>query len=168
MRNARCLANGHYLVAHYGANVVREYDGQGKTVLEIPAPGGPHSVERLPNGHTMISCGDHRDGPRFFEADAAGKTVWEVRAGDLPGVSLKFAAGFQRLPNGHILLANWLGHGQFGRTAQLVEFTSDKKVIWTFAGHKTLRTISNVRLLDDPPTKSPKAAAEAGQRQSAR
>ena len=58
MRNARQLANGNYLVAHYGEQVVREYDPQGKMVREIPAPGGPHSVIRLPNGNTLIACGD--------------------------------------------------------------------------------------------------------------
>ena len=64
MRNARRLDNGHYLVAHYGADVVREYDDQGKVVMEIPAPGGPHSVARLPDGHTLISCADHPGGPQ--------------------------------------------------------------------------------------------------------
>jgi len=149
MRNARRLDDGHYLVAHYGADVVREYDGHGKVVLEIPAPGGPHSVDRLTNGHTLISCGDHPGGPRFFEADDAGRTVWELREGDLPGVSLKFIAGFQRLPNGHTVLANWLGHGQFGQAPQLIEITADKRVVWTFAGHQTMKTISNFRSLDD-------------------
>ncbi|MGE5457121.1 MAG: hypothetical protein ACM3RX_02075, partial [Methanococcaceae archaeon] len=44
MRNARKLKNGNYLVAHYGEDVVREYDTKGRTIREIPAPGGPHSV----------------------------------------------------------------------------------------------------------------------------
>jgi hypothetical protein len=160
MRNARRLDNGHYLVAHYGLDVVREYDGQGKVVMEIAAPGGPHSVERLPNGHTLISCADHRGGPRFFETDAAGKTVWEVREGDLPGVSLKFLAGFQRLPNGNTVLANWLGHKQFGKAPHLIEITADKRVVWVFADHKTMKTISNFRLLDDAPANPRRTAGQ--------
>ena len=39
MRNARELPDGHFLVAHYGADVVREYDAEGKLLTEIPAPG---------------------------------------------------------------------------------------------------------------------------------
>lgn len=78
MRNARRLENGHTLVAHYGDDVVREYDAQGRVVLEIPAAGGPHSAERLSNGHTLISCGDHPGGPKIFEVDAGGKVVWEL------------------------------------------------------------------------------------------
>jgi hypothetical protein len=36
MRNARRLADGHYLVAHYGLDLVREYDDQGRMLLDVP------------------------------------------------------------------------------------------------------------------------------------
>ncbi len=150
MRNARRLANRHYLVAHYGEQVVREYDPQGKEVMEIPAVGGPHSVVRLPNGHTLIACGDRQGGSRVFEVDAGGKTVWQVRGEELPGISLKFMAGLQRLPNGHTVMANWLGHGQFAQAAHVIEVTRDKRVVWTFADHQTMKTISSLQLLDVP------------------
>jgi hypothetical protein len=150
MRNARCLENGNYLVAHYGAQVVREYDAQGKVVREIPAAGGPHSVVRLPNGNTLISCADRKGGSRVFEVDAGGKTVWQVQGDELPGISLKFMAGLQRFPNGNTVMANWLGHNQFGTAPHLIEVTADKRVVWTFADHHTMKTISSVQLLDVP------------------
>jgi Mala s 1-like protein len=148
MRNARRLEDGHYLVAHYGEQVVREYDANGKVVLSMPAAGGPHSVARLPNCHTLVSCGDQPGGSRIFEVDQAGRTVWQVRDGDLPGVGLKFIAGFERLPNGNTIFANWLGHGQFAQAPHLLEITPDKQVVWTFADHQTMRTVSSVQLLD--------------------
>ena len=149
MRNARRLANGHYLVAHYGGQTVCEYDGDGKRVMEIPAAGGPHSVARLANGHTLISCGDMKGGGRVFEADKDGKTVWEVKADELPNISLKFMSGFHRLPNGNTVMSNWLGHGQFGKAPHLIEVTPDKQVVWTFFDHKMMRTISNIVVLDE-------------------
>lgn len=148
MRNARRLANGNYLVAHYGEQVVREYDPAGKTVREIPAAGGPHSVVRLPNGNTLISCGDLPGGRRVFEVDPSGKTTWQVQGDELPGISLKFIAGIQRLPNGNTVLCNWLGHGQFGKAPHLIEVTPEKRVVWSFADHATMKTISSVQLLD--------------------
>lgn len=148
MRNARRLENGHYLVAHYSEQVVREYDPAGIVLRAIPAVGGPHSVVRVPNGHTLISCGDQTGGSRVFEVDEAGNTVWEVKANELPGVSLKFVAGLQRLPNGNTVICNWLGHGQFGKAPHLVEVTPDKRVIWSFADHELMKTISSVQLLD--------------------
>ena len=150
MRNARRLANRNYLVTHYAEQAVREYDPQGKVVREIPAPGGPHSAARLPNGNTLISCGDGSGGSRVFEVDPAGKTVWQVQSSDLPGITLYFMAGFQRLPNGNTVMCNWLGHGQFGKAPHLIEVTPDKKVVWTFSDHKTMRTISSIVLLDIP------------------
>jgi hypothetical protein len=148
IRNARRLENGHYLVTHYGEQVVREYDAEGHQVMEIPARGGPHSAARLPDGHTLIACGDSPGGSRIFEVDRDGKTVWEVKGDELPGISLKFMTGFQRLPNGNTVMSNWLGHGQFGKAPHLIEVTPDKKVVWTFADHKNLKTVSSVILLD--------------------
>jgi len=148
MRNARRLADGHYLVTHYGEQVVREYDAEGKVVRSIPAAGGPHSAARLPNGNTVISCGDLPGGARVFEVDKSGEVVWQVQGDELPGISLKFIAGFHRLPNGNTLIANWLGHGQFGKAPHLIEITPDKCVAWTSANHEKMRTVSSVQALD--------------------
>ncbi|HNY28053.1 MAG TPA: twin-arginine translocation signal domain-containing protein [Candidatus Sumerlaeota bacterium] len=150
IRNVRCLANGHYLVAHYGGQVVKEYDADGKVVREIPAPGGPHSVARLANGNTLIACGDATKRAQIFEVDPAGKIVWQIQDGDLPGISLFFMTGFQRLPNGNTVLTNWVGHGHFGQAPHIIEVTADKKVVWTFSDHATMKTISNIQLLDVP------------------
>jgi hypothetical protein len=129
--------------------VVREYDPDGKVVWQVAAPGGPHSVVRLPNGNTLIASADRDGAPaRVFEVTPEGRTVWEVRDGDLPGVGLKFMAGLQRLPNGNTVMSNWLGHGQFGKAPQLIEVMRDKRVVWTFADPETMKTISSVQLLD--------------------
>jgi len=151
MRNARRLENGGYLVAHYGQQVVREYDPQGKVVREIPAPGGAHSVVRLPNGNTLVACADKgKEGAQVFEVDGNGKIVWQITRDELPGIQLAFMTGLQRLPNGNTVMSNWLGHGRLGKGQHLIEVTPDKEVVWTFADHKTMKTISSVQLLDVP------------------
>lgn len=147
MRNARKLTDGHYLVTHYGEQVVREYDADGKIVRNLPAAGGPHSAARLPNGNTIITCGDLAGGARVFEVDISGKTLWQVQGDELPGISLKFIAGFHRLPNGNTVIANWLGHGQFGKAPQVLEITPDKRVVWALANHEQMRTVSSVQIL---------------------
>jgi hypothetical protein len=152
MRCARVLDNGHFLVAHFADKVVKEYDATGKVLREIPATGGPHSVIRLPNGNTVISCGDAPGGSRVFEVDPQGLTVWQVQGDEVAGHSLKFPTGIQRLANGNTLICNWLGHGQFGKSPHLVEVTPDKRAVWSFANHKAVRTISNAVLLDTPLT----------------
>jgi len=148
MRIARVLADGHFLVAHTGAQVVKEYDPAGKVLREIPAKGGPYAAIRLPNGNTVVSCGDQAGGSRVFEVDPQGATVWQVQGEEVPGHSFKFLAGIQRLPNGNTLICNWLGHGQFGKSPHLVEVTPDKRPVWSFADHQAVRTISYAVLLD--------------------
>ena len=151
MRNARRLENGHYLVAHYGLGVVREYDSAGRQVGEIAAPGGPHSAIRLPNGNTLIACGDRDKHPaQVFEVDPQGSIVWRVTSEDLPGIRLAFMTGLQRLPNGNTVMTNWLGHGALGTAPQVIEVTPRKQVVWTFADHKTIKTIATIQLLDVP------------------
>jgi hypothetical protein len=147
MRNSRKLANGHYLVTHTKDHVVREYDGEGKIVREIPAKGGPHSVARLANGNTIIAVGDQPGGSRVFEVDPAGNTVWQISNEDLPGDPLAFMTGFHRLPNGNTVISNWLGHNRFGTAPHLYEIAPDNKVVWTFNDHTNFRTVSTVQVL---------------------
>jgi outer membrane protein assembly factor BamB len=150
MRNARALQNGNYLVAHYGDEMVREYDPEGNLLREIPAPGGPHSVCRLPDGNTIVACGDMQKEAHIFEVDPEGKIVWQIKHDELPGISLKFMTGFHRLPNGNTVMSNWVGHGEFGNAPHIIEVTPEKDVVWTFQDHETMKTISNVQVLDVP------------------
>jgi hypothetical protein len=148
MRNARKLKNGNYLVAHYGLDKVCEYDSLGKVVMEIPIKGGPHSVIRLPQGNTLISCSDHNGEPRIVEVDNKGIVVWQLSKNELPGIELKFMAGMQYLPNGNLLLTNWLGHNQFGKAPHAIEINQDKKVLWKFSNDTIIKTMSSIQLLD--------------------
>jgi hypothetical protein len=151
MRNARKLNNGNYLVAHYGLDKVCEYDSSGKTILTIPIKGGPHSVIRLANGNTLIACSDHNGDPGVVEADHNGKIVWQLSKNELPGIDLKFMTGMQYLPNGNLLLTNWLGHDQYGKAPHAFEVTRNKKVIWVYNDFTILRTMSSIQLLDLDP-----------------
>jgi hypothetical protein len=148
MRNARKLKNGHYLVAHYDLDKVCEYDSDGKKLMEIPITGGPHSVIRLPNGNTLIACSDHSGDARVVETDKSGKIVWQLTKNELPGIELKFMTGMQCLPNGNIILTNWLGHNNFGKTPHAFEITKEKRVVWVYNDFSILKTMSSIQLLD--------------------
>ena len=144
-RNARVLKNGNYLVAHYGGQYVAEYAPDGQVVWKVKTPGGPHSAARLANGNTLIACGDNGT-PCLLEVAPDGKTVWQLSNSDLPDQPLKFLTGFQKLPNGNVLISNWLGHGKFGTAPHLMEVTPEKKVVWSYADHTTFKTIATVQV----------------------
>jgi outer membrane protein assembly factor BamB len=150
-RNARVLKNGNFLVAHYGGKYVTEYAPDGTVVWTFKTPGGPHSVTRLANGNTLIACGDNGT-PCLIEVTPESKTVWEVSNKDLPDQPLKFLTGFQKLPNGNVLISNWVGHGKFGSAPHLLEITPEKKVVWSYNDHKTFKTISTVQVFAEGDT----------------
>ena len=56
--------------------------------------------------------------------------------------------GLQRLPNGNTVMSNWQGHGQFASGPHIIEVTPAKQVVWTFADHKSMKTVSSLQILD--------------------
>ena len=139
-RLARKLDNGHYLVAHEGDGVVREYEPSGKVVwsYQLDLAGRPrtdghdgHGTEvfsalREPNGNTLIGAGN---GNRVIEVNPEGKIVWSLEHDELPGITLAWVTTVKLLPNGNIIVGNCHAGPN---NPQLIEVTRDKKVVWTF------------------------------------
>ena len=82
--------------------------GQAVAALQPPTLHNPHDVDRLPNGHTLITDGGYPAGgtqssgsdSRVLEVDAAGNIIWSFANG------LDFAHSAQRLPNGNVLISD--------------------------------------------------------------
>jgi len=154
IRNARKLNNGHYLVAHYSDQCVKEYDSKGKVVWEVKTPGGAHSVIRLPDGHTLVAVADAKlpDGsknPRIIEFDKKGKIVWEFSNADIPGRPLRFMTGFQYFSDGRLLLTNWSGHEQSPENAtHLLLINKKKEILCRVEAIDGIKTMSTVYSLE--------------------
>ncbi len=144
-RIARQLADGTYLVAFWKEGCVKEIAADGTVRRTIDGLGEAYMAQRLPNGHTLVGCGDQH---RVVEVDRAGRIVWQVNENDLPGHPLRFAAQVERLENGNTLICNWPGHGHEGKQPLLVEVTPDKRVVWQFDGRDRFRGIIGLQLLD--------------------
>jgi outer membrane protein assembly factor BamB len=146
VRNIHRLPNGNILAAHEGEGAVREVDPNGKVVWEYSGVENVGDALRLPNGNTVISCGTQK---RVIEVSQDKKVVWELRAEDVPEVNLTWASGLQLLKNGNLLVGNFL-RNQEGKGAHAFEVTRDKKVVWTYADHALVQSLTTVRALDDP------------------
>ncbi|WP_437222023.1 hypothetical protein SH661x_002595 [Planctomicrobium sp. SH661] len=140
------LSDGHVLAAHEGEGVVREYDQAGKVVWEYPGVTQTFEAIRLANGNTLIGCGTQK---RIIEVTPEKQIVWELTAADIPEVNLSWVTGLQVLENGNVVVANFL-RGQEGRGAHAFEVTRDqqKRLVWKFANHDLIKSISMVRVLD--------------------
>lgn len=148
-RQVRKTAQGTYLVTQQrGGGNAMEFDADGKQLRVFPD--GRFTALRLPNGNTLVACGDAH---RLYEMDPANKIVWEVKQNDLPGNELLFVAGVQRLPNGNTVICNWSGHSKIKNQPQIIEITPDKKVVWSVTNPK-LGGVSTIGILDDDVVKA--------------
>lgn len=146
----RCLhklPNGHLLACHEAEAVVREYDSDGMIVWEFPNVTNVFEALRLPSGNTLIGCGTDK---RIIEVTPEKKIVWELTASDVPELNLSWITSLQILKNGNIVIANFL-RGQEGNGAHAFEVTHDesKKVVWKYAAHDVVKSITMVRVLDE-------------------
>jgi HEAT repeat protein len=74
------LPGGRVLIPLYAQNKVVEFDVEGRKVWECNAQ-QPNTVQRLPNGHTLISSRLNANNP-IVEVDRTGQVVWNHTATD--------------------------------------------------------------------------------------
>lgn len=141
VRNIHKLANGNILAAHEGEGAVREVDPTGRVVWEYTGVENAGDAQRLPNGNTLISCGTQK---RVIEVTPEKKVVWEFGPADAPELNLTWISSIQQLPNGNLLVGNFL-RGQEGKGAHAFEVTRDKKVVWKWADHGLIKSLTTVR-----------------------
>ena len=144
VRNIHKLANGNILAAHEGEGAVREVDVDGKVVWEYTGVENAGDAQRLPNGNTLISCGTQK---RVIEVTPARKIAWEFTAADAPELNITWVSSIQLLPNGNLIVGNFL-RGQEGKGAHAFEVTRDKKVVWKWDDHSFIKSLTTVRALD--------------------
>jgi len=143
-RNIHKLPNGNILAAHEGEGAAREVDPQGKVVWEFTGIENAGDAQRLANGNTLISCGTQK---RVIEVTPDKKIAWEFGAKDAPELNIIWISSIQQLPNGHLLIGNFL-RGQEEKGAHAFEVTRDKKVVWKWDDHTLIKSLTTVRALD--------------------
>ena len=144
VRNIHKLANGNILAAHEGEGAVREVDVDGKVVWEYTGVENAGDAQRLPNGNTLISCGTQK---RVIEVTPDKKIAWQFTAADAPELNFTWASSLQQLPNGNLLIGNFI-RGQEGKGAHAFEVTREKRVVWKWDDHSFIKSLTTVRALD--------------------
>lgn len=148
VRLMRAMANGNLLISGAKPAEAFEVDLAGHVVRSISLPPGAkgYKTEALPNGNFLTSTGDLC---KIAEIDAKGRVVAYVGGKEEhPTLGLDFCSGWQLLPNGNRVMANWLGHGKQGRGVHLAEFTPANKLVWQWADHALAKQITNVLVIE--------------------
>ena len=145
VRNVHRLPNGNILAAHEGEGAVREVDPWGKVVWEFTGVTNTGEAQRLANGNTLICCGTQK---RLIEVTPDKQIAWEFKAEDAPELNITWVSSVQQLKNGNLLVGNFL-RGQEGKGAHAFEVTRDKKIVWKWADHSFIKSLTTVRALGE-------------------
>ena len=70
-----------------------------------------------------------------------------AEAEDAPELNVTWVSSVQRLKNGNLLVGNFL-RGQEGKGAHAFEVTRDKRVVWKWADHGLISSLTTVRALE--------------------
>ncbi len=147
LRLIRLTPDGHYLLGLAGPHMIFEVDAAGKKVAEYKLPGKGYIGERLLNGNVLAATGE---GLTVAEIDPQGKIVHSIGGKEaFPNARLLWFSSFDRIADGHLLVANWCGHGQEGKGPHLLEFDYDNKLIWQWEDHKLVTMATSVLGLDE-------------------
>jgi hypothetical protein len=130
---------------------IREGSREGTYLREFPVEGFYHAWKslRLPSGNLLVTAGY---GAFVVELDACGKILRKFGGKESVPEQVRpfFYAMFQLLANGHIVLANWQGHGPgFGSSGmQLLEFNPTGEIVWTWSKADLISSLQGVLVLD--------------------
>jgi hypothetical protein len=149
VRLIRQTAQGTYLMSCNDR--IREGSREGRYLREFPASGFYHAWKalRLPGGNLLVSAGY---GAFLVELDPAGRVVRQFGGKDCVPEAVRpfFYAMFHLLPNGHVVVANWQGHGEgLGASGvQLLEFDDGGEIVWSWSRSELISSLQGVLVLD--------------------
>ncbi len=152
VKTVRCVRMTPRGTILFGGNDNHVYEAtlDGKVIRDIEIPGAKHNymVRELPNGHLMVATGY---GGFLAELDGEGKIVkkWGGKPGP-DGVNIHFFADFQMLKNGHVVVANWTGHGanDSEKAPQILEFDPEGRLVWRWHDAQTAGSIHNIVVVE--------------------
>jgi hypothetical protein len=101
-----------------------------------------YAVWWRPGGGAYATTGEPAT---VIEMNTAG-TILSTIGGRTTFPDLDFFSGFQRLPNGNYIVANWLGHvtSPASNRPHVVELTPQNTMPWTWGNQSLARQITNV------------------------
>ena len=147
VRQIRLTPRGTVLAAECYSHKLREYDFGGKVLKEYDLH-FPYYPLPLPDGHILVGCWNFPEA-QAIELDADGRTVWCVKASELPKeLGVTHVAGVARLPGGNTLVATSCKPGKAPNPrALLFEITPDKEVVWQMLDPDGSSWLTLVKLL---------------------
>lgn len=148
VRLMRLTESGNALFSAADPRAIIEITLAGKLLRQIPLPPKAKGYVAQQIGKDDRFITSTGDDCRIATIDPQGKILHFVGGkSEHPDLGLDFCSGWEILPDGSYLMANWLGHGKQGKGAHLAQFSPDNKLVWQWQDHKLARQVTNVKML---------------------
>jgi hypothetical protein len=150
-RLARRLSNGHTLITGDINNdlnwKVFEVDATGAIIWQKVLGGKGYVANRLANGDTRATICQTDN--KLLQFNPTGSIVkqWGGNANH-PAAQLRKFSGYSVVPNGNILIANWLGDGNIGTGPHAVEFDANNSLVWSWKNFSAAQTVTNLLVIE--------------------
>jgi hypothetical protein len=150
-RLARRLSNGHTLITGDINNdlnwKVFEVNATGAIIWQKVLGGKGYVANRLANGDTRATICQTDN--KLLQLSPTGSIVkqWGGNANH-PAAQLRKFSGYSVVPNGNILIANWLGDGNIGTGPHAVEFDANNNLVWSWKDFSAAQTVTNVLVIE--------------------
>jgi hypothetical protein len=150
LRLVRFTPEGHFLFSAGAPYRVLEWDAdKSRIVWSADLPGKGYVAIRREDGTTVATTGG---AVSVVVLGRDGKVIKSyLGEGFRQAHQLNWFSGVHLLPNGNLVIANWLGHGANGRGPHLVEVDAQDRIVWTWTDHAAAQQITSLVVLDEPP-----------------
>ncbi|MBM4155980.1 MAG: hypothetical protein FJ221_13290 [Lentisphaerae bacterium] len=148
LRLVRFTPEGHVLFTGGAPYRVIEWDLEAnREVWSAPLPGKGYVALRRADGTTVASTGGAVSVVELARDGSVVKT-WLGEACRKP-MRLDWISGFDPLPGGRMVVANWLGHGAHGTGPHVIEVDAAGRTVWSWEDHAAARQVTNLLILGD-------------------
>ncbi len=146
MRQINKMDDGNYIVPLVSQNVIHIISPKGELIRKVDVAGNPFATEQIKGSRYWVAGGDKHN---LLEIDlASGKTLREIKDGDIKNTPLFFIAGIERSKKS-VYVCSWQGHAKGKTGPKVLELDKKMRPIWSIdPSDAGIGRVSSVCLID--------------------
>ena len=128
MRQVSKMDDGNYIVPIVSQGIINIVSPKGELVRKVTVAGNPFAVAQIKGSKYWVAGGDKHN---LMEVDlATGKTIREIKDGDIKDVPFFFIAGIEHNKKS-TYVCSWQGHAKGKTGPKVLELDKKGRLVWS-------------------------------------